>query len=79
MFWEIKDQTLYPKGHPYSWPTIGYVDDLDRVSVDDLKDFFMRWYGPNNAYLVVAGDVNTEDVLLLSEKYFGSNSKEDKK
>ena len=72
MFWEIKDQTLYPKGHPYSWPTIGYVDDLDRVNVNDLKDFFMRWYGPNNAYLVVSGDVKTEDVLLLSEKYFGS-------
>tara|TARA_B100001741_G_scaffold313814_1_gene322277 strand:- start:2445 stop:5249 length:2805 start_codon:yes stop_codon:yes gene_type:complete len=72
MFWEIKDQTLYPKGHPYSWPTIGYVDDLDRVNVDDLKDFFMRWYGPNNAYLVITGDVKTEDVLLLSEKYFGS-------
>ena len=72
MFWEIKDQTLYPKGHPYSWPTIGYVDDLDRVTVDDLKDFFMRWYGPNNAYLVVAGDVKTEDVLELSKKYFGS-------
>ena len=72
MFLEIKDQTLYPKGHPYSWPTIGYVDDLDRVNVNDLKDFFMRWYGPNNAYLVVSGDVKTEDVLLLSEKYFGS-------
>ena len=72
MFWEIKDQTLYPEGHPYSWPTIGYVDDLDRVTVDDLKDFFMRWYGPNNAYLVVAGDVKTEDVLELSKKYFGS-------
>ncbi len=72
MFWEIKDQTLYPVGHPYSWPTIGYVDDLDRVTVDDLKEFFMRWYGPNNAYLVVAGDVKTENVLELSKKYFGS-------
>jgi len=72
MFWEIKDQTLYPEGHPYSWPTIGYVDDLDRVTVNELKDFFMRWYGPNNAYLVVAGDVKTEDVLALSKKYFGS-------
>ena len=61
MFWEIKVK-LYIQGHPYSWPTIGYVDDLDRVTVDDLKDF-LRWYGPNNAYLVVAGDVKTEDVL----------------
>ena len=55
------------EGHPYSWPTIGYVDDLDRVTVDVLKDFFRRWYGPNNAYLVVAVDVKTEDVLELSK------------
>ncbi|MGC6470856.1 MAG: M16 family metallopeptidase [Flavobacteriales bacterium] len=72
MLWEVKDQTLYPKGHPYSWPTIGYVDDLDRVTVNELKDFFLRWYGPNNAYLVVSGDINSEDVLALSKKYFGS-------
>ena len=71
MLWEVKDQTLYPKGHPYSWPTIGYVDDLDRVTVNELKDFFLRWYGPNNAYLVVSGDVKTEDVISLSQKYFG--------
>lgn len=71
MLYEIMGQTLYPKGHPYSWPTIGYVDDLDRVTVNELKDFFMRWYGPNNAYLVVAGDVKTDDVISLSQKYFG--------
>ncbi|MEP7171690.1 MAG: insulinase family protein, partial [Bacteroidota bacterium] len=55
-----------------SWPVIGYVDDLNRVSVDDLKNFFLRYYGPNNAVLSVAGDVNTKDVLALTEKYFGS-------
>ena len=37
----------------------------------ELKDFFMRWYGPNNAYLVVAGDVDTEEVVQLAQKYFG--------
>ena len=68
---ELKDETLYPVGHPYSWPTIGYLEDLDRVNVDDLKNFFMRWYGPNNACIVVAGDVKTEDVVKLTEKYFG--------
>ncbi|GAB1449746.1 pitrilysin family protein [Bacteroidota bacterium] len=68
---EIKDATLYPSGHPYSWPTIGYLEDLDRVNVDDLKNFFMRWYGPNNACLVVAGDVNPQEVIKLAEKYFG--------
>ncbi|MES2780494.1 MAG: pitrilysin family protein [Bacteroidota bacterium] len=69
---EYKNQILYPANHPYSWSTIGYVEDLDRVSVEDLKNFFMRWYGPNNASLVVAGDINTQDVLKLSMKYFGS-------
>jgi len=68
---EVKDQTLYPTNHPYSWPTIGYLEDLDRVNVEDLKNFFMRWYGPNNACVVVAGDVNVQDVIRLTEKYFG--------
>lgn len=65
-------RALYPYGHPYSWTTIGDVEDLNRVDVDDLKKFFMRWYGPNNATLTVAGDVNPEEVLKLAEKYFGS-------
>lgn len=69
---EVKNQILYPSGHPYSWPTIGYTDDLDRVTVDDLKNFFLRWYGPNNAVLSVTGDINSKDVLALTEKYFGS-------
>ncbi len=71
-FVEYLPRTLYPPGHPYSWPVIGYVDDLNRVKVDDLKDFFMRWYGPNNASLTVAGDVDPKEVLKLVEKYFGS-------
>ncbi len=69
---ETSDQNLYPPGHPYSWPVIGYVDDLDRSNVDDLKKFFMRWYGPNNASLVVAGDVNPQEVRDLVLKYYGS-------
>ncbi len=69
---EINDAALYPQGHPYSWPTIGYLEDLDRVNVEDLKNFFMRWYGPNNACVVVSGDVNPADVLKLAEKYFGA-------
>lgn len=64
-------EALYPKGHPYSWTTIGYIADLNRVDVNDLKRFYMRWYGPNNAVLTVAGDVYTGDVLRLAEKYFG--------
>jgi zinc protease len=71
-FVETLNQALYPANHPYCWPVIGYVDDLDRVSVDDLKNFFLRWYGPNNAVLSIAGDVNAKDVLSLTEKYFGT-------
>jgi len=68
-------EALYPQGHPYSWTTIGYIADLDRVDVEDLKRFYMRWYGANNAVLTVAGDVNTEEVLKLAQKYFGSIDK----
>src|SRR6187431_641092 len=57
-------EALYPQGHPYSWTTIGYIEDLNRVDVNDLKRFYMRWYGANNAVLTVAGDVNTEEVLV---------------
>ncbi|MDF2437490.1 MAG: peptidase [Bacteroidota bacterium] len=63
---------LYPPSHPYSWLTIGYIEDLNRVDVNDLKKFFLRWYGPNNATLTVAGDVKVADVLKYAEKYFGS-------
>ena len=65
-------QTLYPYGHSYSWPVIGYLDDLNRSTVDDLKNFFLRWYGPNNAVVTVGGDVKVPEVIKLVEKYFGS-------
>lgn len=69
---EVSAKALYPYGHPYSWLTIGYIEDLNRVDVNDLKNFFLRWYGPNNAALTIGGDVNTADVVKLVEKYFGS-------
>ncbi len=69
---EVNSKNLYPYGHPYSWLTIGYIEDLNRVNVNDLKNFFLRWYGPNNAVLTVGGDVNTQDVVKMAEKYFGS-------
>jgi zinc protease len=68
---EYMVKTLYPYGHPYSWSTIGYLKDLDNSNVNDLKNFFLRWYGPNNATLTVGGDVRTADVVKLAEKYFG--------
>ncbi|MFY9308335.1 MAG: pitrilysin family protein [Bacteroidia bacterium] len=69
---ELKDQTLYPLKHPYNWPVIGFTDDLNRASLEDVKNFFLRWYGPNNAILNVSGDVNPKEVVKLVEKYFGS-------
>ena len=69
---EVASRSLYPYGHPYSWLTIGYVEDLNRVDVNDLKNFFLRWYGPNNATVTIGGDVKTAEVVKLVEKYFGS-------
>ncbi|GAB3027077.1 pitrilysin family protein [Spirosoma pulveris] len=69
---EYVAKNLYAYGHPYSWLTIGYIEDLNRVNVNDLKNFFLRWYGPNNAVLTIGGDVNAKQVVALTEKYFGS-------
>jgi zinc protease len=69
---ETYSRNLYPYGHPYSWLTIGYLEDLNRSDVNDLKNFFLRWYGPNNATLTIGGDVKTTEVVKLVEKYFGS-------
>lgn len=69
---EVTARNLYPYGHPYSWLTIGYVEDLNRVTLDDLKNFFLRWYGPNNATLTIGGDVVPAKVMGMVQKYFGS-------
>jgi zinc protease len=63
---------LYPPAHPYSWLTIGSQEDLSAASLDDVKGFFRRWYGPNNATLAVGGDVKADEVVALVRKYFGS-------
>jgi zinc protease len=70
--WERVSQALYPYGHPYSWPVIGYMEDLDRVDVNDLKAFFLRWYGPNNAALTIGGRFDETQALEWAVKYFGS-------
>jgi zinc protease len=69
---ETAAKNLYPYGHPYSWLTIGYVEDLNRVNVEDLKNFFLRWYGPNNAVLTIGGDLDKAQTLKWIEKYFGT-------
>ncbi|MEQ3659659.1 MAG: pitrilysin family protein [Glaciecola sp.] len=69
---ERTGEALYPVGHPYSWSTIGYVEDLDRVNVNDLKKFFQQWYGPNNAVLTIGGAIDKTETKAWVEKYFGS-------
>jgi zinc protease len=62
---------LYPPGHPYSWPPIGSLADLDAATLDDVKSFYRRWYSPNNATLVLAGDFDVAQAKAWIEKYFG--------
>ncbi len=69
---EFASKNLYPYGHPYSWLTIGYIEDLNRVDVQDLKNFFLRWYGPNNATITIGGDIKSAEVLKMIEKYFAA-------
>lgn len=67
----VIDQALYPEGHPYSWQVIGSLADLESATLADVKEFHSRWYGPNNATLVVAGDLDVEQTRAWVEKYFG--------
>jgi zinc protease len=62
---------LYPPDHPYHWPTIGSMEDLTAASYDDVVEFFKKWYGPGNASVVIAGDVDTARARELAEKWFG--------
>ncbi|GAB2499111.1 M16 family metallopeptidase [Arenimonas alkanexedens] len=61
----------YPEGHPYSWTTIGSMADLSAASLDDVKRFFKTWYGPNNAVLVLAGDIDVATAREKAMKFFG--------
>jgi zinc protease len=63
-------EMLYPEGHPYHWPVIGYMPDLTAASYDDVVQFFKTYYAPSNASLVVAGDFKSADARRLVEKWF---------
>jgi len=67
----VLDKNIYPEGHPYNWQVIGELVDLQSATIDDVKEFYDKYYGPNNATLVLAGDFETEDAKALIEKYFG--------
>lgn len=67
----VIDKALYPADHPYNWQVIGSLEDLQNATVDDVKEFFRRWYVPNNVTLVIAGDFDTVQAKKWVEKYFG--------
>jgi zinc protease len=64
------DSLLFPKGHPYSWSTIGSMEDLSAASHEDVQEFFRTFYAPNNASLVIAGDIDYDKTKALVEKWF---------
>jgi len=64
-------RALYPKGHPYHHSTIGSMNDLDAASLEDVKQWFRAWYGPNNAVLVLAGDIDAKTAREKVTRYFG--------
>ena len=65
-------KAMYPPTHPYSWPVIGYMEDLSAASLEDVKEFFRTYYAPNNACLVVAGDFEPAEAKQMIEKYFAT-------
>ncbi|MGJ8667130.1 MAG: M16 family metallopeptidase [Patiriisocius sp.] len=72
--WVI-DKAIYPEGHPYNWQVIGELVDLQSATVADVREFYEKFYGPNNATLVLAGDFETAEAKKMIEKYFGEVKK----
>ena len=71
MVWIALRENLYPENHPYHWPTIGSMEDLSAASFEDVVEFFNLYYAPNNASLVIAGDISPEETFDLAKKWFG--------
>ena len=69
--WDVLGKAMYPVGHPYNHSTIGSMNDLNAASLDDVKTWFKTWYGPNNAVLVLAGDIDLATAKEKVAKYFG--------
>jgi zinc protease len=68
--WEILFSSLFPENHPYHWPTIGWMEDIESYTLDDVKQFFKKFYAPDNASIVIAGDIEYKSALELTKKYF---------
>ena len=71
LVWERLAAGLFPQGHPYSWSTIGSMDDLDNATLEDVHDWFRKYYGAANAILTVAGDIDPAETLELVNAHFG--------
>jgi zinc protease len=71
----VIDKQLYPQDHPYNWQVIGSLEDLQNATLPDVKEFFRRWYVPNNVTLVVAGDFDKVQARKWVEKYFSEIKK----
>ncbi len=69
--WELITKSTYPKGHPYSWTVIGSMEDLNAASLEDVHEWFKTYYGPSNAVIVLAGDIDPQTALEKVKKYFG--------
>jgi len=70
-------KALYPKGHPYSWTVIGSLEDLQNATLEDVKDFYSKWYVPNNVTLTIAGDFDVVQAKSWVKKYFDEIKKGD--
>lgn len=69
--WELIFSNLYTENYPYHWPTIGWMRDIEKYELDDVKNFFKKYYAPNNASIIIAGDIKYDSTFKLVEKYFG--------
>lgn len=70
MAWLTMNEHLFPAEHPYNWPTIGSMEDLSAASYEDVVEFFRTYYGPGNASLVIAGDINIAETRAMVTKWF---------
>ena len=68
---QLMAEATYPSDHPYSWTTIGLMEDLDAAALEDVHEWFRTYYGANNAVIVLAGDIDVETAREKAEKYFG--------
>ncbi len=73
----VIDKNLYPEDHPYNWQVIGSLEDLQNAKLEDVKEFFRRWYVPNNVTLTIAGDFDKVQAKKWVEKYFNEIKKGD--